>query len=190
VSSSSTAWLRQKTMTVSNQPVSRQSAVRPVGSSRRLAMEDQEQDPDRWVSCSSHGQEFWQIIRKSDVESASGVRSSPPSDSDAHHRICPSSSRTSSYTHCRFGPCCSGRDHPSGPTQREQESSLEPTAAATTGWDPALSCGASPLCGSLPRLRVMAGYACSTQQGSLIVRGACCESSVFCMERKPRDRAT
>jgi len=27
-----------------------------------LSVEDQEQDPDRWCSCTPHGQEFWQIV--------------------------------------------------------------------------------------------------------------------------------
>jgi hypothetical protein len=38
LSSSSTAFLRQNTTTVSNQPVSRQSVVIPIGSSNRLAI--------------------------------------------------------------------------------------------------------------------------------------------------------
>ena len=53
-----------------------------------LSDEDQEQDPDRWCSHTACGQEFWQILWKSDLEPASGTRTCSPSYSHADDRVC------------------------------------------------------------------------------------------------------
>src|SRR6266699_3867007 len=48
-----------------------------------LADEDEEQASDRWVWRTQWGQEFWQIIRKSDMEPSLGVGAARTSDHDA-----------------------------------------------------------------------------------------------------------
>jgi hypothetical protein len=53
-----------------------------------LSDEDQEQDPDRWCSHTACGQEFWQILWKSDLEPASGTGTGSPSYSHADDRVC------------------------------------------------------------------------------------------------------
>ena len=53
-----------------------------------LADEDQEQDPDRWVSHTARGQEVWQLIRECGLESSSGTGASAAPCPGAHHRIC------------------------------------------------------------------------------------------------------
>jgi hypothetical protein len=58
-----------------------------------LADEDQEQDPDRWCSHASCGQEWWQIVSQwvSPLRAVPGP--SALADSHAHHRVCSSPSR-------------------------------------------------------------------------------------------------
>ena len=48
-----------------------------------LADEDEEQATDRWLSRTQWGQEFWQIIRKSDMEPSLGVGAARTGDHDA-----------------------------------------------------------------------------------------------------------
>lgn len=102
-----------------------------------LADEDQEQDPDRWVSHTALGQECWQIVSQWVPEPPSRTRASASSCSGAHHRVC------SSTPHCTQGVpragSCSGVRTSRSRSAQDRRPLLGARFCPPAGWDAALS---------------------------------------------------